>query len=154
MPSDLGRQGGLVDTDLSSRTSTKGRLGSARNTGVEQASSEIVAFLDDDAAADPDWLKFMVAPYDQPEVVAVGGAPLPVFETPRPAWFPPQLDWVFGCYYDGLPTELAPAASADRCVHVGALAGPLRISADFTRTITTTWTCAIALLIRKAHTRS
>ncbi len=87
----------------------EGRLGSARNTGVEQASSEIVAFLDDDAAADRDWLKFLVAPYEQRDVVAVGGAPLPVFETSRPAWFPPQLDWVFGCYYDGLPTQLGPA---------------------------------------------
>ena len=87
----------------------EGRLGSARNTGVEHATSEIVAFLDDDAAADRDWLKFLVAPYEQPEVVAVGGAPLPVFETARPAWFPPQLDWVFGCYYDGLPTQLGPA---------------------------------------------
>lgn len=46
-------------------------------------------------------------PYVLPEVMAVGGAPLPVFESPRPAWFPPQLDWVFGCYYDGLPGELA-----------------------------------------------
>src|SRR5450755_4188400 len=34
----------------------EGRLGSARNTGVERASGDIVAFLDDDAAADRDWL--------------------------------------------------------------------------------------------------
>lgn len=85
-----------------------GRLGSARNTGVEYASGEIVAFLDDDAAADHNWLKHMIDPYLRPEVIAVGGAPLPVFETHRPAWFPPQLDWVFGCYYQGLPLELAP----------------------------------------------
>jgi len=85
-----------------------GRLGSARNTGVEYASSDIVAFLDDDAAADPDWLRFLVDPYRHSDVVAVGGAPLPVFETRRPVWFPPQLDWVFGCYYQGLPSELAP----------------------------------------------
>jgi cellulose synthase/poly-beta-1,6-N-acetylglucosamine synthase-like glycosyltransferase len=86
----------------------KGRLGSARNTAVEHASGEIVAFLDDDAAAHRDWLRFLIDPYRRSEVVAVGGAPLPVFETSRPAWFPPQLDWVFGCYYDGLPLELAP----------------------------------------------
>lgn len=85
-----------------------GRLGSARNTGVAECTSEIVAFLDDDAAADPDWLEHLVAPYADPEVVAVGGAPLPVYETRRPRWFPPQMDWVFGCYYEGLPESLAP----------------------------------------------
>jgi glycosyltransferase involved in cell wall biosynthesis len=85
-----------------------GRLGSARNTAVEQATGDIVAFLDDDAAAHHDWLKYLTNPYDRSDVVAVGGAPLPVFETQRPVWFPPQLDWVFGCYYQGLPTELAP----------------------------------------------
>jgi glycosyltransferase involved in cell wall biosynthesis len=91
----------------------EGRLGSARNTGVEQASGDIVAFLDDDAAADPDWLAFLMTPYQRTDVVAVGGAPLPVFETRRPEWFPPQLDWVFGCYYDGLPSELS---SVDRLI--------------------------------------
>jgi glucosyl-dolichyl phosphate glucuronosyltransferase len=91
----------------------EGRLGSARNTGVEQASGDIVAFLDDDAAADPDWLAFLMTPYQRADVVAVGGAPLPVFETRRPGWFPPQLDWVFGCYYDGLPSELS---SVDRLI--------------------------------------
>ncbi|MGO8860070.1 MAG: glycosyltransferase [Acidimicrobiales bacterium] len=86
----------------------EGRLGSARNTAVEQASGEIVAFLDDDASAHRDWLALLTAPYQKEEVVAVGGAPVPVFETSRPAWFPPQLDWVFGCYYDGLPSALSP----------------------------------------------
>jgi glycosyltransferase involved in cell wall biosynthesis len=86
----------------------EGRLGSARNTGYEVATGDIIAFLDDDAVADVDWLKYLINPYQEPDVVAVGGAPLPVFETARPPWFPPQLDWVFGCYYQGLPTELAP----------------------------------------------
>ena len=85
-----------------------GRLGSARNTGVAECTGEIVAFLDDDAAADPEWLAHLVAPYLDHDVVAVGGAPLPVYETARPDWFPAQMDWVFGCYYDGLPETLAP----------------------------------------------
>jgi cellulose synthase/poly-beta-1,6-N-acetylglucosamine synthase-like glycosyltransferase len=86
----------------------EGRLGSARNTAVERATGDIVAFLDDDASADRDWLKHLTNPYQRSDVVAVGGAPLPVYETARPDWFPPQLDWVFGCYYEGLPSELAP----------------------------------------------
>ena len=86
----------------------EGRLGSARNTGVAECTGEVVAFLDDDAAADSDWLEHLVAPFADVDVVAVGGAPLPVYETRRPRWFPKQMDWVFGCYYEGLPESLAP----------------------------------------------
>jgi len=85
-----------------------GRLGAARNTGAELASGEVLAFLDDDAAAARDWLERLIAPYDDEQVGAVGGAPLPVFEVGRPRWFPPEFDWVFGCAYRGLPLIRAP----------------------------------------------
>jgi glucosyl-dolichyl phosphate glucuronosyltransferase len=85
-----------------------GRLGSSRNTGFELVTADIVAFLDDDAEADTSWLERLLDVYRDPRVVAVGGAPQPVFETSRPAWFPREFDWVFGCHYSGLPEELAP----------------------------------------------
>ena len=87
-----------------------GHLGSARNTAAEAAAGEILAFLDDDAAADKDWLEILTAPYQDERIGAVGGRPIPVFETGRPGWFPVQFDWVFGCAYDGLPTGLSPLA--------------------------------------------
>lgn len=87
-----------------------GRLGSARNTAAEFASGEVLAFLDDDAAATADWLARLIAPYDDERVGAVGGAPLPVFEVRRPRWFPYEFDWVFGCAYQGLPLTRAPLA--------------------------------------------
>jgi GT2 family glycosyltransferase len=86
----------------------EGHLGSARTTAAELATGEFIAFLDDDAAADPDWLERMLAPFGDPSVIAVGGCPLPNFSQPRPPWFPPEYDWVFGCYYVGLPTTTAP----------------------------------------------
>ncbi len=86
----------------------QGHLGAARTTASELAIGGVIAYLDDDAAADPDWLEHMVAPFDDPSVIAVGGRPLPVFSTPRPLWFPPEYDWVFGCAYVGLPTTTAP----------------------------------------------
>lgn len=82
--------------------------GWARNTATAVASGDIIAFLDDDAEAAPDWLENLVEPYADPSVLAVGGAPLPRYETSRPPWFPPGFDWVFGCAYDGLPAATAP----------------------------------------------
>jgi glycosyltransferase involved in cell wall biosynthesis len=88
----------------------QGRLGSARNSAAEVACGDIVAFLDDDAWADPDWLDRLLSPYGNESVVAVGGAPVPEFEGSRPGWFPFEFDWVFGCAYSGLPERQAPVA--------------------------------------------
>jgi glucosyl-dolichyl phosphate glucuronosyltransferase len=86
-----------------------GRLGSARNTALLHARADIVAFLDDDAEAAPDWLQRLLDVYaTRPAAVAVGGAPLPDYGAPRPSWFPPDFDWVFGCHYRSLPSRLAP----------------------------------------------
>ena len=87
-----------------------GHLGSARNTAAEFASGEVLAFLDDDAAAAADWLEWLIVPYGGERIGAVGGAPLPVFEVRRPRWFPYEFDWVFGCAYRGLPLTRAPLA--------------------------------------------
>jgi glycosyltransferase involved in cell wall biosynthesis len=78
-------------------------LSGARNTGVEEARGEIVAFLDDDAAADPAWLDELVAPFADARVVATGGHAEAAWDAGRPAWFPPEFDWVVGCSYVGLP---------------------------------------------------
>lgn len=82
--------------------------GQARNVGAEYAKGEILAFLDDDAVAEPTWIEELLKAYSGPYVLAVGGAPHPNYETERPLWFPRQFDWVFGCFYDGLPTIRAP----------------------------------------------
>jgi GT2 family glycosyltransferase len=89
---------------------SKRRFGAgwARNSGAERAIGEILVFLDDDAEAESDWLEYLLAPYEMLSTVAVGGAPLPTYETGRPAWFPANFDWVFGCAYKGMPTELSP----------------------------------------------
>ena len=86
-----------------------GRLGSARNSALEVVQGSAVAFLDDDARADGDWLLRLAEIYEtDPVVQAIGCSPRPVFERDRPVWFPYEFDWVFGCAYRGLPTEYAP----------------------------------------------
>jgi len=82
-------------------------LSGARNTGVRTARGEVVAFLDDDAAADRDWAEHLLAPYCDPDVLGVGGYVRPDWEDGRPGWFPQEFDWVVGCSYRGLPTRAA-----------------------------------------------
>jgi glucosyl-dolichyl phosphate glucuronosyltransferase len=103
-----GRAGSPVEI-LVAANQFAGRLGSARNTALLHARADIVAFLDDDAEATPDWLERLLAAYTaHPGAVAVGGAPRPNYGAPRPSWFPPDFDWVFGCHYRSLPDRIAP----------------------------------------------
>ena len=78
-------------------------LGGARNSGIAVSSGSVVAFLDDDAVASPDWLSLLVEQYSDPEVAGVGGAIEPIWSTVRPRWFPTEFDWVVGCTYRGMP---------------------------------------------------
>ncbi len=83
-------------------------LSGGKNTGVAVASGDIVAFLDDDAVADPDWLHNFADSYRDPAVLGVGGLTLPHWAAPRPAWFPDEFAWVVGCTYRGMPETRAP----------------------------------------------
>jgi glycosyltransferase involved in cell wall biosynthesis len=78
-------------------------LSGARNTGVGLCTSDVVAFLDDDAEAAPDWLERLITYYDDPDVLAVGGRVEPVWEAGRPSYFGEELDWIVGCSYRGMP---------------------------------------------------
>lgn len=83
-------------------------LSGGRNTGVAVSHGDVVAFLDDDATAEPSWIRRLLAPYDDPRVVGVGGLVRPLWSTGRPVWFPPEFDWVVGCSYRGQPERAAP----------------------------------------------
>jgi GT2 family glycosyltransferase len=52
-------------------------LSAARNAGVAQASGEIVAFLDDDAYPDADWLRYLAASLREDDYAGVGGPNIP-----------------------------------------------------------------------------
>lgn len=48
-------------------------LGKSRNLGIDAAAGELVAFIDDDAIPEPDWLTVLDAAFDDPEVAGAGG---------------------------------------------------------------------------------
>jgi hypothetical protein len=82
-------------------------LSAARNTGTRLAWSEVIMFLDDDAAAEPGWLAHLLKHYADSAVLGVGGLVMPDWDHGAPAWFPPEFAWVVGCSYTGLPTSTA-----------------------------------------------
>jgi glycosyltransferase involved in cell wall biosynthesis len=86
-------------------TGTKGLAG-GRNSGIADARGEVVVFLDDDAYGEPGWLQALIAPYRDASVISTGGLIVPHWPAERPRWFPPEFDWVVGCSYRGLPTQV------------------------------------------------
>lgn len=48
-------------------------LSRSRNLGIAAAAGEIIAFIDDDAVPEPEWLAELITAYDDPRVGAAGG---------------------------------------------------------------------------------
>jgi glycosyltransferase involved in cell wall biosynthesis/GT2 family glycosyltransferase len=80
-------------------------LSGARNTGLAESSGDVVAFLDDDAIAAPDWIERLGSAYGEAQVLGAGGTVRPMWSEGRPRWFPPEFDWVVGCTHSGMPSE-------------------------------------------------
>ncbi|HTT51417.1 MAG TPA: glycosyltransferase family 2 protein [Streptosporangiaceae bacterium] len=97
----------LPDVTVVANREARG-LSGGKNTGVAVSHGDIVAFLDDDAVADQDWLKYFADSYTDPAVIGVGGRTLPNWQAPRPTWFPAEFAWVVGAAYRGMPETRAP----------------------------------------------
>lgn len=78
-------------------------LSGARNSGIAVAKGDFIAFLDDDATAEPDWLERLTRFFEEPLVMGVGGTVVPEWLSKQPAWFPREFYWVVGCTYLDLP---------------------------------------------------
>jgi GT2 family glycosyltransferase len=80
-------------------------LSGARNTGLKVAHGNLIAFLDDDAEAAPDWLERLYDCSTDPKVLGVGGTVIPRWLGKRPSWFPSEFYWVVGCTYQHIPDQ-------------------------------------------------
>lgn len=79
----------------------------ARTSGAARMGTDLLAFLDDDAEADPGWLAALEAPLADAGVLGSCGRSEAVWIGARPAWLADQFLWTVGCSYAGMPT--APA---------------------------------------------
>jgi glycosyltransferase involved in cell wall biosynthesis len=97
----------VSDITAVENTLTRG-AGEARNLGVDLAKGEIIALLDDDAAAERSWIAYAAAAFSDPAVLGVGGTITPDWEGSRPRWMAEEFYWTVGCTYPGLPETPAP----------------------------------------------
>jgi glycosyltransferase involved in cell wall biosynthesis len=66
-------------------------LSHARNVALQEATGDIVVFIDDDAWAEAFWLRNLTRHFKDPEVMIAGGAVKPSRTIPA------VLSWVYGC---------------------------------------------------------
>ena len=104
----------LKDEVLVENNNPRG-LSGARNCGIKAATGDVIAFLDDDALASPDWLERLIPHYENPKIMGVGGKIEPIYLKGRPTWFPEEFDWVVGCTYRGLPETIATVRNLIGC---------------------------------------
>src|SRR3990172_1518395 len=71
-------------------------LSHARNRGIDEAHGEIVAFIDDDAVAERQWLSSLISAYDDPRVACVGGQIKLLWLSERPEWLVPSMETSLG----------------------------------------------------------
>jgi hypothetical protein len=100
-------------------------LSGGRRTGSERAHADVIAFIDDDAIADRDWLEQLASVYEDPLVLGAGGLIEPLWVEPPPRWFPAEFNWVVGCTYAGMPVtrgRVRNPIGANMSVRAGVLA--------------------------------
>jgi glycosyltransferase involved in cell wall biosynthesis len=77
-------------------------LSPARNVGIAHAKGEIIAFLDDDAIAFPDWVEEAVNSLTRDDgPIGVTGPAFPIWEDKSMSWFPDEFFWIISCSTPG-----------------------------------------------------
>lgn len=92
-------------------------LSGARNTGVALAKGDLLLFLDDDAALEPNWVRETVKHFGRGNTLGVTSRIVPRWQGIKPFWFPDEFLWVVGCTYEGMrPGAVRNLIGAAMCV--------------------------------------
>jgi glycosyltransferase involved in cell wall biosynthesis len=73
----------------------------ARNAGAEEATGDVVAFIDDDAVAAPDWVAKLVEAYEKYDRRAVGGRMTARWVADQPDFLPEEFYFLVGVTHRG-----------------------------------------------------
>lgn len=76
-------------------------LSASRNRGIKLASGDVVAFLDDDAVADEQWIETLVTVYEEHDAIAAGGKMVPDWVAEKPSFLPQEFYWLIGVTHRG-----------------------------------------------------
>lgn len=87
-------------------------IAQARNAGIRNAGCDLIAYVDDDEEADPDWLANLLVCIKRFDADAIGGPVLPIFED-KSASSDPFWAWIYD--YD----EKKPSGSRYRATGTG-----------------------------------
>jgi glycosyltransferase involved in cell wall biosynthesis len=85
----------------------------ARNAGAEVASGDIVAFIDDDAIADEEWVAQLVEVYETKDVPAAGGKMTPAWVAGKPDFLPEEFYWLVGVTHRGFGPDGDPELAGE-----------------------------------------
>jgi len=88
------------DVTITELPDNRGLL-AARNHGAGAASGDVVAFIDDDAIADPEWVGELVEAYEHRDALAAGGKMTPAWVAGRPSFLPAEFYWLVGVTHRG-----------------------------------------------------
>lgn len=90
-------------------------LSEARNVGIEAASCDVVAFVDDDVIVEGRWLACLMDEFEGDEdTLGVGGSAVPRWGAER-RWLSDELLWVVGCTYRGHREDPGPIRNPLGC---------------------------------------
>lgn len=85
-----------------------GGLSHARNAGLREARSDIVAFVDDDVTVKGEWLSSLMEAFETDATVLGAGGPIEPRWGAERRWLCDELLWVVGCTYGGHRQDAGP----------------------------------------------
>jgi len=89
----------------------------SRNNGADLATGDVVAFIDDDAVADEEWVATLVDGYERgtedDPVLAVGGRMVPAWVAGKPSFLPEEFYWLIGVTHRGFGPDGDPDTAGE-----------------------------------------